>query len=109
MTDQANDGRSGFRQPNSSGNAQKTMTDLLSLPDTERTLMNWLVRQRQASLTDILAYVGGDSETTQAMLEQLIQTGFLVASDASEGVVFKPNLVSRKTRTLPNQVWDALG
>ncbi len=109
MTDQANSELPEDRRSPSSGNAQKTMTDLLALPDSERTLMNWLVRRRQASFAELLDRVGGDAETLKGMIERLISAGFLTADGDSGESVFKPNLVSRKTRTLPNQVWDALG
>lgn len=96
----------------------KTMTDLLALADPERSLLNWLVRQRRASLADMIAHTQADPAAVQAMVDGLIRDGFLIPLEEGarvEGtqvedssVMFKPNLLSRKPRTVPDQIWKAL-
>ncbi|PSN15417.1 hypothetical protein C7293_07265, partial [filamentous cyanobacterium CCT1] len=88
------------------GAGPKTMADLLVLPDAERTLVNWLVRQRGASLADIVAHTQTEPAAVQAMLDNLLTAGFFTVDEAS--ALFKPNLVSRKPRTLPDKLWNAL-
>lgn len=105
MTDPA---RGEFSTPPPDRTGPKTMTDLLALADRERTLMNWLVRQRGASLVDIVAHTQGDPAIAQTMLDDLIARGFLLTDATADGVVFKPHLVSRKPRTVPDQLWNAL-
>ncbi|MBE9108628.1 MarR family transcriptional regulator [Nodosilinea sp. LEGE 07298] len=84
------------------------MTDLLGLPDAERTLVNWLVRQRGASLADIVAHTQAEPAAVQNMLDNLLAAGFLTTDEASNPALFKPNLVSRKPRTVPDKLWNAL-
>jgi predicted transcriptional regulator len=84
------------------------MTDLLGLPDAERTLVNWLVRQRGASLADIVAHTQAEPAAVQTMLDNLLTAGFLTTDKASNPALFKPNLVSRKPRTVPDKLWNAL-
>ncbi|MBE9158463.1 MarR family transcriptional regulator [Nodosilinea sp. LEGE 06152] len=96
------------RQQQPHGTGPRTMTDLLGLPDPERTLVNWLVRQRGASLADILAHTQTEPAAVQATLDNLLTAGFLTVDEASDPALFKPNLVSRKPRTLPDQLWNAL-
>ena len=92
--------------PQTAGAGPKTMTDLLVLPDSERTLVNWLVRQRGASLADIVAHTQAEPAAVQEMLDKLLTAGFLTVDEASD--LFKPNLVSRKPRTVPDKLWNAL-
>lgn len=86
----------------------RTMTDLLALADPERSLLNWLLRQRGASLADILAHTQVEAAAVQAMLENLIAGGFLTVSQATDPAVFKPHLVSRRVRTVPEKLWKAV-
>lgn len=86
----------------------KTMTDLLALADPERTLVNWLVRQRGASLADIVAHTQLAPAAAQEMLANLLATGFLTLDEAAEPPKFRPNLISRKPRRVPDRLWNAL-
>jgi hypothetical protein len=86
----------------------KTMSDLLTLADPERTLVNWLLRQRGASLADIVAYTQTEPAALQAMLDNLTAAGFLSLHDDADPAVFKPNLVSRRPRTMPEKLWKAV-
>lgn len=96
------------RQPPAASSGPRTMTDLLALADPERTLVNWLLRQRGASLADILAHTQVEPATMQAMLDTLIAGGFLTVNPAADPAIFKPNLVSRKPRTMPEKLWKAV-
>ncbi|MGG6238976.1 hypothetical protein ACQ4N7_10075 [Nodosilinea sp. AN01ver1] len=96
------------RQRPAASAGPKTMTDLLVLPDAERTLVNWLVRQRGASLADIVAHTQAEPAAVQTTLDNLLSAGFLTVDEASDPALFKPNLVSRKPRTVPDKLWNAL-
>jgi hypothetical protein len=100
------DGPTPHPQANAAG--PKTMTDLLALADAERTLVNWLVRQRGASLAEIAMQLHHPLEEAEAMVEALIELGFLTADASVEPTVFKPNLVSHRPRAVPGSLWDAL-
>ena len=99
MTSQAQEGLPFFQQSHVSSSQPKTMTDVLALPDTERKLMNWLMRRRKASLTEITHHLGGDLDSAQGTLEQLFQAGFITTldeSNAGEDINFKPKIMSRR-------------
>jgi len=59
-----------------------------------------------------------DPAAVRAMVDRLIRDGFLIPLEEGarvEGarvedsrVMFKPNLLSRKPRTVPDQIWKAL-
>ncbi|PZV09281.1 MAG: hypothetical protein DCF32_02880 [Leptolyngbya sp.] len=86
----------------------KTMTDLLGLAAPERSLINWLLRQRGASLADIVAHTQAAPATIQTMLGDLTAAGFLTLHNDVDPAVYKPNLVSRKPRILPEKLWKAV-
>ncbi|MBE9141534.1 hypothetical protein IQ254_30830 [Nodosilinea sp. LEGE 07088] len=84
------------------------MTDLLALADPERTLMTWLVRQRGATLTDIAAYTQTPPDLAQATVDSLMAAGFLKVDDTMTPAIFRPHLVSRQTRRVPDHIWHCL-
>jgi hypothetical protein len=84
------------------------MADLLALPDAERTLVTWLMRQRGASLGDVVAHTQAEPDAMQAMLDTLVSGGFLSVDETTDPAVFHPSLVSRKPRTVPDRLWSAL-
>jgi predicted transcriptional regulator len=99
MTSQAQEGLPFPQRLKTLSSQPKTMTDLLSLPDQERKLMNWLMRCRKASFTEIAHHLGGDVETAQEIVEQLFQAGFITTSEHSEEtgeIVLIPKIMSRR-------------
>jgi uncharacterized membrane protein affecting hemolysin expression len=70
--------------------------------------MNWLLRQRSASLADMVAHTKASPEVVEAMVDQLTDQGFVVCDQTTKPAVFKPNLVARKSRTVPDRLWQAL-
>lgn len=96
------------RHPRSAVAGPKTMTDLLTLADPERSLVNWLLRQRGASLDDILAHTQAEPAAVEAMLDSLMAMGFLTLNEDTDPGLFKPTLVSRKPRALPEELWKTI-
>jgi predicted transcriptional regulator len=86
----------------------RTTADLLFLPDVERSIVNWLLRQQGATLLEISAHIAQDLESTQVLLNELIAQGYLRLINQAEEVQYQPHLLSRKGRQVPNKIWDAL-
>jgi predicted transcriptional regulator len=87
----------------------RTTADLLFLPDLERSIVNWLLRQQGATLSEISDHIDQDLEATQVLLDQLIDQGYLLRfSDQSEQTHYLPHLRSRKGRQVPGRIWDLL-
>jgi predicted transcriptional regulator len=99
MTTPDQDGLPFPKRLNTSSSQPKTMTDLLSLPDQERKLMNWLMRCRKANFAEVVERLGTDLGTAQEIVNQLLQTGFISMSEESqnpEDIILKPKIVSRR-------------
>ncbi len=74
-----------------------TIADVLILPDVERKLINWLVRQQQATLNEIAAYIAHDEESTQSILAELGRKGFIAFTIDNEQCCYAPRLRSRRS------------
>ena len=88
--------------------SSKTMADLLFLPKMERTLMNWLLRQQNATLAEIADRIAKDLDDTLVILEELIEQGFLKSVECEGEIRYEPCLVARKRRGSRTKVWDVL-
>ena len=104
---------------NSTARKPRTMADLLFLPDAERSLMNWLLRQQQATLPEIAAHLNQSESAAQILLNELMAQGFIQTECQPECQTecqpesdpicrYLPNLISRKNRNVPTNIWDAL-
>ena len=80
---------------------QRTMADVLALPDEARKLVTWLLRQGEASLSEVAALVEQDETSTRALLADLIAQGFLRVLDEGEEQHYRVRLASRPGRQLP--------
>jgi predicted transcriptional regulator len=83
----------------------RSMADLLFLPDLERSLINWLLRQQQASLAEAAAFLDRSEAETAALLQVLIEQGFVQLIGQA---CYQPKLQVRKGRNVPAKIWDAL-
>ena len=74
-----------------------TIADVLTLPNGERRLVNWLVRQQSATLSEIAAYISQDESSTQTVLEGLTKQGFVGQVDQNGQAHYEPRLRSRRS------------
>lgn len=93
----------------SSRNADPGMAGVLDLPDEERTLVTWLMRQQQVSLSQISRYLEQSDDATQRFLDDLVEREYVTRRVTPEGVRYsaRPAARSRKT-AMPPDVWQTL-
>ncbi|MEP0913721.1 BlaI/MecI/CopY family transcriptional regulator [Leptolyngbya sp. GB1-A1] len=93
----------------SAGLSTRTMADLLFLAERERSLMNWLVRHQQATVSEIAVHLNQSESAIEALLSELIAQGFIQKVEQANTCHYQPNLISRKGRSsVPKNIWDAL-
>ena len=56
---------------------ERTMVDVLALPDEARAIVICLVRQQQAPLSEVAALLEQDEATTHKLLTDLVAQGFV--------------------------------
>ena len=88
----------------------RTMTDVLSLPDDERNLVNWIMRQSGATLAQCTDKFQQPAAEVEARLSGLVKSGFLKQSTGEDNeYIYQPAMRTRRNRQVPKKIWDALG
>ncbi len=84
----------------------RTMTDVLTLAETQRLLVNWILRNREASIDQLSEQLQQNRQTLLPLLEELILDGFIY-KDIQNGH-YKTTIRTRLNRKVPQKIWDAL-
>jgi amino acid permease len=80
------------------------MVDALTLPDSLRQVVNWMVRRGEVGLAEVAAFTGQDEGAARAMLEVLAEQGFV----RERGGKYQVHFALRRGRQLPPDIWQAL-
>jgi WD40 repeat protein len=78
------------------------------LPTPVQRLVNWLIREEHATLTEAAAHLGEDEATTQARLTALIEQGYVQSVTIDGQLQYCVRLATRAGRQMPNNVWQVL-
>lgn len=85
----------------------QTMTDILLLKDAERTVVNWVLRQRRSTLAQISQQVQKSPDELRPMVNQLVAAGFLLEN--AETGRYQIAVRTRPQRPSAEKLWDAIG
>jgi DNA-binding IclR family transcriptional regulator len=82
---------------------ERTMADVLALPDETRTIVTWLVRRREVGLSEVAALLEQDEATAQTLLTDLVEQGFVqeVLNEGEEQPRYRVRLAARRGRQVP--------
>jgi predicted transcriptional regulator len=80
---------------------ERTMADVLALPEDLRTIMDYLVEQVESELAEVSAHIGQDETSTRALLADLIEKGFVQEMLEASKYCYRVRLVSRRRNRLP--------
>lgn len=99
----------GNEEDNSQSTAGVSMGDILTLPDVERQIVNWLVRQREATAIQVATQIERAPETVQELLDRLVEKGFIQYTEVEDERLYRPRLAPKRNRSVPKTIWDKLG
>jgi len=93
-----------------------TMADLVALPEDQRRLVNWFLRQgtmkRQAvTATEAAKHLDEDETKIRNTLDALVSEGLVKASEDAAGAGetrYQLSLILRRGRKIPQEIWKAL-
>ncbi len=90
-----------------------SMADVFDLPGPQQELVSWLVREEMigqdaVSLAEIANHFGESETLTHLMLDGLVEQGFIQDLSVDGKTCYRPRLVSRKGRQLPDDIWQSL-
>ncbi len=80
---------------------ERTMADVLALPEDLRTIMDYLIEQGESELAAMAAHIEQDGTSTRALLTDLIEQGFVQELLAGSQHRYRVRLVSRRRIRLP--------
>ena len=75
------------------------MVDILTLPDFEQQLVTWIIRQREVSLTEAVAYMNQEEEAVCNMLKSLSKQGFVQELNREGELHYRPYITPKKNST----------
>src|SRR6516225_10179464 len=80
---------------------ERTMADMLALPEDLRPIIDYLIERGESELAEIAAHIGQDETSTRALLTDLIEKGFVQEMLAGNKFCYRVRLVSRRRIRLP--------
>jgi predicted transcriptional regulator len=87
-----------------------TMADVLELPDADRDLVSWIMREGPVSLAEARAAFPGEAEALPASLARLTESGFVARSEGEAEPRYSVRVTSRAARRVSSpDFWKALG
>ncbi len=84
------------------------MADLIELPESLRTLVNWMLRQQTVRLSQAAAFLGQDEAAARATVGALIEKGFVRERLMKGETCYRVRLAPRRARQAALDVWKAL-
>ena len=85
-----------------------SLAHVLSLPDPQRGLVNWIMREDEMDLAAVSARLGQSEEEARATLAELVAQGFLREIECRGRVTYRVRLGRKRGRDLPANLWQAL-
>lgn len=88
-----------------------SMADVLSLPDSERKLVNWLLDQQEASFSALVTNAEESKQNVRVMVDALVMQGFLrkiVRGVGEENIYYQVRFARKRGASLPLNLWSAL-
>jgi len=75
----------------------RSMVDVLALPDSEQELVTWMMRQREVSLAEAVAHMNQEEEAIAKMLNSLSSQGFVQELNVDGELRYRTYLAPKKS------------
>jgi hypothetical protein len=90
-----------------------SMADVLALPDSQQQILTWMTRegvtgQGTVSLAQVATHVGRSEQVARTVLRSLVEQDFVQEVEVQGETRYRPRLVARRGRELPEDIWQAL-
>jgi predicted transcriptional regulator len=87
---------------------QKSLADVINLPNHERKLVNWIIDQKKVTLAEVSVQINQSEEVAKNLLQTLINQGFIQELKAGDSVEYQPCFISQKKSQISANIWDKL-
>jgi predicted HTH transcriptional regulator len=88
--------------------AEKSVADIINLPDDQRQLVNWITHQQKVTASEVATHTNQTEEVTQEQLQSLVSQGFIQEINDSGSVYYQPRFVGKQKSRLSQKIWDKL-
>ncbi len=99
---------SGTGDTDSESDHRPSMVDLLTLPDFEQQIVTWIMRRREVSLAEAVAYMNQEEEIVSNMLSSLSKQGFVQELNTEGELRYRPGLSPKQRSRVPQNLWQEL-
>ncbi len=89
-------------------NSPFSISDLLTLPESEQKLLKWIIKQGDVSFAAAIDYMKQENEIVSNMLNNLCNLGFLESFYIEGEKHFRCHLLRRKSIDIPENIWRNL-
>lgn len=85
-----------------------SMADVLMLPEFEKKLITWIVRQQEVSLPEAVAFMEQEEEIVFTKLNSLKEQGFVQELNVDGEQRYRPCLATKQASKAPKNLWQSL-
>lgn len=86
----------------------RSMVDILALPDLEQELITWMMRQREVSLAEVVAHMNQEEESVGKILDALCSQGFVEKINEDGKLHYRTYLAPKQKSRAPKTLWQDL-
>jgi hypothetical protein len=83
-------------------------SDVLTLPDAQRQLVNWMLRQGEVNLAQVAAHCRQPAEAVHSLLSPLVQQGFVRERQVHGTAHYRASFAPTRGRQITPEIWQAL-
>ena len=83
-------------------------SDVLTLPDAQRQLVNWMLRQGEVNLAQVAAHCHQPTEAVHTLLFPLVQQGFVRERQVHGTAHYRASFAPTRGRQITPEIWQAL-
>ena len=84
------------------------MGNILDLPDDEREIITWMLREKSVNLAKMAAHLGQDETQARATLAALVEKGYIREIDIKGQVEYRVRLKPKRKVNMPSNLWAAI-
>ncbi|MBM2810290.1 MAG: Penicillinase repressor [Chloroflexi bacterium] len=88
---------------------EQNVVDIIGLPDAQRKIVTWLLRQGNSSVEEIAQGCRTDEFATSAYLRELVDDGFVQEYEEDGRTQYRPTPTRKRGSSLATDIWDRIG
>jgi predicted transcriptional regulator len=89
-------------------NPGRSMADVLTLPDVEQNFVTWVIRHKEVSLAETVAYLNQEEAAVCEMLKLLCNQGFVQEIQVEDELHYRPCIAAKPKSRASGKLWQDL-